>query len=123
MIKNNHRGIKNRFLRIFKAAAYSTAGIKAAWRNEAAFRDECIAAAILLPIGYFYSDSIRQFAILVIPILLVLVIELLNTGIESIIDLVSPEQNELAGIAKDTGSAAVMISILIAVITWLVVLF
>lgn len=109
-------------LRIVRAAGYSAAGLRAVWRREAAFRQEAIAAALLFPVALFVPATTFQQGLLVVSLLLVLVVELLNSAIEAVVDLVSPRHHPLAGIAKDAGSAAVLLALLIAAVVWVVVL-
>ncbi|MDX1518624.1 MAG: diacylglycerol kinase [Gammaproteobacteria bacterium] len=99
-------------------------GIKAAFINEAAFRQELFLTIILLPVGLWLGETGLEKAVLVGSLLLVLIVELLNTGIEAAIDRIGPERHELSGIAKDIGSASVFMSLLNVVVVWvLVILF
>jgi diacylglycerol kinase (ATP) len=109
--------------RIWNALFYSIDGFKAALRHEDAFRQEAILAAIMLPLALWLGQTGVQRALLSGSVLLVLVVELLNSGIEAVVDKASPETSELAKRAKDMGSAAVLISLLNALIVWLCVLF
>lgn len=109
-------------IRLVRAAGYSVSGLRAVWRREAAFRQEACAAAVLLPLALILPAAAFQKGMLVVSLLLVLAVELLNSAIEAVVDLVSPQHHPLAGIAKDAGSAAVLISLLIAAVTWVVVL-
>jgi diacylglycerol kinase (ATP) len=108
--------------RIVKAFGYSTKGFAACYRNEAAFRQELAATIILVPLGLWLGESGIERALLVSSWLLVLVVELLNSGIEAIVDRIGPERHELSGRAKDIGSATVLLTILIAALTWGLVL-
>ena len=108
--------------RIFKAFGYSAKGFAACYRNEAAFRQEVAATIVLVPLGLWLGDSGIERALLVGSWLLVLVVELLNSGIEAIVDRIGPERHELSGRAKDIGSATVLLTILIAALTWGLVL-
>ena len=96
--------------------------IRACWRNEAAFRQEVAATIILVPLGLWLGDSGIERALLVGSWLFVLVVELLNSGIEAVVDRIGPERHELSGRAKDIGSATVLLTILIAALTWGLVL-
>ncbi|MGO9444328.1 MAG: diacylglycerol kinase [Thiobacillaceae bacterium] len=109
--------------RIWNALFYSLDGFKAALRHEDAFRQETILAAVMLPLALWLGHTGTQRALLSSSVLLVLVVELLNSGIEAVVDKASPETSELAKRAKDMGSAAVLISLLSALIVWLCVLF
>jgi diacylglycerol kinase (ATP) len=104
--------------RIRKAFGYSIAGLAIAWRTEAAFRQEALAALVLIPIACFLPVPLLQKALLVTSVLMVLVVELLNSSIENAVDRVSLDHHELAKRAKDTGSAAVLISLLVALVVW-----
>ena len=110
--------------RIINAFFFSMQGIKAAFINEAAFRQELFLTIILLPVGLWLGETGLEKAVLVGSLLLVLIVELLNTGIEAAIDRIGPERHELSGIAKDIGSASVFMSLLNVVVVWvLVILF
>jgi diacylglycerol kinase (ATP) len=104
--------------RIWKAIGYSVAGLASAWRTEAAFRQEALAALVLIPIACFVPVSPLQQALLVASVLMVMVVELLNSSIESAIDRISLERHELSKRAKDTGSAAVLLTVFIALVVW-----
>ena len=108
--------------RIIKAFGYSGKGFAACYRNEAAFRQEVAATIVLVPLGLWLGESGPERALLVGSWLLVLVVELLNSGIEAIVDRIGPEHHELSGRAKDIGSATVLLTILIAALTWGLVL-
>jgi len=108
--------------RIIKAFGYSAKGFAACYRNEAAFRQEVAATIVLVPLGLWLGDSGIERALLVGSWLLVLVVELLNSGIEAVVDRIGPERHELSGRAKDIGSATVLLTILIAALTWVLVL-
>jgi len=108
--------------RIIKAFGYSAKGFAACYRNEAAFRQEVAATIVLVPLGLWLGDSGIERALLVASWLLVLVVELLNSGIEAVVDRIGPERHELSGRAKDIGSATVLLTILIAALTWGLVL-
>ena len=109
--------------RIIKAAGYSWLGFKAAYKNEAAFRQELWLAIILIPAGIYLGDSVLEKAILVCSVLFVLVVELLNSAIESVVDRIGNEPHELSGRAKDMGSTAVFLAITITLIIWFAVLY
>ena len=109
--------------RIVNATRYSLAGLAAAVRQEAAFRQELMLAVVLVPLGLYLGRSGIERALLVGSVLLVLVIELLNSAIESAVDRISTEHHPLAGTAKDLGSAAVMLSLVTLGAVWLLVLF
>ena len=110
------------FGRLIDATRWSLAGLLAAFRHEAAFRQEVLCAVLLVPLGLWLGGNGVEKAMLVASVLLVLVVELLNTAIEAAVDRISPEQHELAGRAKDIGSAAVMASLVLCAAVWLLVL-
>lgn len=109
--------------RWLNAMKYSHAGFQSAWKNEAAFREETILAIFLIPIALWLGKTNIEQALLIGSVLLVLIVELLNSAIEAIVDLTSPEFHVLAGRAKDIGSAAVFVSLMLATIVWFLVLF
>lgn len=104
--------------RIVNATFYSLAGLRCAWQTEAAFRQECVAVVILIPIAAWLGQTAVERALLVSSCLLVLIVELLNTAVESVVDRVGTDHNELSGRAKDLGSAAVFTSIAAAALIW-----
>ena len=109
--------------RLINAFGYSIEGFKSAFKNEDAFRQELILAIILIPTGILIGENGFQKALLVSSILAVLIVELLNSGIEARVDRISLEKNSLAKRAKDIGSAAVFLTIVNAILTWLIILF
>ena len=109
--------------RIVMATWYSLKGLKAAFKSEAAIRQECFAIAVLLPIAILADVTLVEHLLLILTMFLVLIVELLNTAVETVVDRVSFDQHELSGKAKDIGSAAVFISILIALATWVSILW
>ncbi|MDH2924069.1 diacylglycerol kinase (ATP) [Nicoletella semolina] len=111
------------FRRIIRAAGYSMKGLKSAYKYEAAFRQEVWLSFLLIPSGFFLGDNVVEKILLVGSVLLVLMAELLNSAIENVVDRISSNFHELSGRAKDIGSAAVFIAMLIFVITWLLILF
>jgi diacylglycerol kinase (ATP) len=104
--------------RLWNATGYSMAGLKAAWRNEAAFRQELVVVLVLLPIAFWLGETFTQRALLIFSLLAVLMVELLNSAIETVVDRIGSEPNELSGRAKDLGSAAVMVSLIAAGVVW-----
>lgn len=113
MIEKN-KGVK----RLVMATLYTYKGLSHAVRHEAAFRQECIAAAVLIPAALIIDFSAMERLLLIGAVLLVMIIELLNTGIEAVVDRVGFEYHELAGLAKDMGSAAVMLALIYCVMVW-----
>lgn len=108
--------------RLINAMGYSLAGLKAAFKSEAAFRQETAVAVILVPLGILGGASGTERAMLVFSVLLVLVVELLNSGLEAVVDRVGTDLHPLSKQAKDMGSAAVFVSIVMAVLVWLLIL-
>lgn len=108
--------------RIFNAASYSLAGFKAAFRNEAAFRQIILINIILIPLTFFLNVSAAEQAIMVIVCLLSIIVELFNSAIEAVVDRVSLERHELSKNAKDMGSAAQFVSLAIIFFAWLIIL-
>ena len=104
--------------RIIKAFGYSLKGFRAAFENEAAFRQELALAVIMVPVGFWLGQTPIEQALLVGVVLMVLVVELLNTAVEAVVDRVGDEHHELAGRAKDMGSAAVFLSLTVVLIVW-----
>jgi diacylglycerol kinase (ATP) len=109
--------------RIWNALLYSIDGIKAALRHEAGFRQEVLLALVLIPLALVLSVGGIGKALMIGSIFLVLVTELMNSGVEAAIDRISPERHELSKRAKDLGSAAVFISLMNVVVVWVLVLF
>ena len=109
--------------RLINALGYSRDGLRAAWQNEAAFREELLLAAVAIPLALYLGQTGVDRALLVGSILLVLIVEILNSGLEAIVDKASPEKHDLAKRAKDMGSAAVLLALLNAAAIWLCVLF
>lgn len=109
------------FRRLIKALGYSFAGFRHALRHEVAIREELIALAILVPISAVLPVSNLEHLILVLTMMLVLLVEFINSAIESAVDRISLEYHPLAGQAKDLGSAAVLIAVLMWGLSWLVI--
>jgi|SRR5579863_449177 len=108
--------------RVLRAFGASLTGLAGAFREEAAFRQELALALIVIPLGLWLGHSGIERALLVAPMLLVLVVELLNSAIEATVDRISFEHHALAGLAKDIGSAAVLMSFVLLLAVWLLVL-
>ena len=113
---------KSGFARLIDATGYSWMGLKAAWENEAAFRQEVVAVVILLPLAYLIANNITQFLLLTTPLFILLIAELVNSALESVVDRIGGEHHELSGRAKDLGSAVVFIALLLSFVTWSLVL-
>lgn len=114
---------KQGLARLVAACGYSRDGLRAAWHNEAAFREEVMLAAVALPLAIYLGKSGVERALLAGSIGLVLIVEILNSAVEAVVDKASPERHELAKRAKDMGSAAVLLSLLTAATVWACVLW
>jgi diacylglycerol kinase (ATP) len=108
--------------RLLRAFGYSFQGFRHAWREEAAFRQELGLSLVLIPAGLYLGRSGVERAMLVSPMLLVLVVEILNSAVEAVVDRSGAERHPLAGMAKDMGSAAVMLSFVLLGTVWLLIL-
>ena len=108
--------------RLVNAFFNTLRGFRGAWAEEAAFRQEVGLAVVLVPLGLWLGDSGIERALLVGPVLLVLVVELINSAIEAAIDRIGAERHRLSGLAKDLGSAAVFAAFVIVAVTWALVL-
>ena len=104
--------------RLINALGYSRDGIAAAWRNEAAFRQEILLAAIALPLAFYLGKTGVERALMICSVVLILIVEILNSAVEAVVDKASPEKSELAKRAKDMGSAAVLLSLVNAAAVW-----
>ena len=103
--------------RLWHAAGYSLEGLRAGW-NEKAFRQEAIAAMVMLPASLWLGKNWVETALLAGSVVLVMIVELLNTGIETAIDRIGPEWHDLSKRAKDMGSAAVLLALLLCMGIW-----
>ena len=113
---------KQGLTRLINALGYSREGLAAAWQNEAAFREEALLALIAIPLGLYLGHNGIERALLVGSIVLILIVEILNSAVEAVVDKASPEKHELAKRAKDMGSAGVLLSLLNAAAIWACVL-
>ena len=114
MGKPGNTGIR----RILRATQFSLQGFAYAIRNESAFRQELALGLILAPLAFWLGRSPAEVAALIVPLLIVLIVELLNSAVEATIDRISDEHHELAGRAKDMGSAAVFVSLVLVLVVW-----
>ena len=114
---NNH-GIK----RVIRATGFSIQGLQLAWKHEAAFRQELLLAAIMLPIALLVEVTTVERVLLILGLFLVLIVELLNSAIEAVVDRISDELHPLSGRAKDIASAAVFMSLAFCGLTWALIL-
>ena len=111
------------FSRVLKASRYSWQGVRAAYQHEEAFRQEVWLCLVLLPGGLYLGNGGLEKALLVACVMLVPVIEIINSAIEAVVDRFGDEMHELSGRAKDMGSAAVAMAIALLVTVWILVLF
>jgi diacylglycerol kinase (ATP) len=114
-MSNSNEGV---FRHIIDAFIWSAGGIKAAWKHELAFRAQAIVIAAMVPVGIWLGETAVQWSLLFGSCMLVLAIELLNSALETIVDRIGLEHNELSGRAKDMGSAASLFSMAAAVVIW-----
>ena len=121
-MESSYKG-KSGLRRVVNATRYSLAGLAAAARHEAAFRLEILLAIVLIPCAWYFGANGTQRALLIGSVLLVLIVELVNAAIEAVVDRISLDHHELAGRAKDLGSAAVMLSLVNVAVVWVAVLF
>lgn len=116
---NNNESL---FGHIKNAFIYTFAGLKAAWKNELAFRGETVVAMVMVPLGLWVGRSAVERSLLVASILLILVTELVNSALEAVVDRIGPERHELSKRAKDMGSAAAFISMVTAALVWIIII-
>jgi len=114
--------LRSGFNRMWHAAGYSFAGLRAGW-GETAFRQEALASFVLLPLAFWLGQDWIETSLLAGSVLIVMIVELLNTGIETAIDRIGPEWHELSKRAKDMGSAAVLLSLILCGGIWVAALF
>ncbi len=114
---------KTGIVRIIDAGGYSWLGLKAAFKHEAAFRQELLLSIILVPLALWLADNGLQAALMIASLFIVLIAEILNSAIEAVVDRFGSELHELSGRAKDMGSAAVFLALANVVLVWLLVLF
>ncbi|CDH32836.1 diacylglycerol kinase [Xenorhabdus bovienii] len=110
-------------IRIIKAAGYSAKGIRAAWQNEAAFRQEVIVAMLAIIIAFSLDFGTFERLLLIGSVMLVVIVEILNSAIEAVVDRIGSEYHELSGRAKDMGSAAVFLTMILALFIWGMILW
>jgi diacylglycerol kinase (ATP) len=114
-MENRHR---TGWRRLRAAAGYSVQGLRAAWINETAFRQEVLLVLLLVPLAYWLGTTATQRALLILSLLAVLITELLNSAVEAAVDRMGSEHHELSGRAKNMGSAAVMVALIAAAWVW-----
>ncbi|OZG40877.1 diacylglycerol kinase [Aeromonas sp. A35_P] len=104
--------------RIINATGYSMKGLKSAWINEAAFRQELMLILLLMPLAFWIGDTLDQILLLICISWLVVIVEVLNSAVEAVVDRIGSEHHELSGRAKDLGSAAVFIALALNALVW-----
>jgi len=109
-------------VRLWRAFGSTFRGFAAAWREEEAFRQECLLALVVIPLGLWLAETAVERALLAGPMLLILIVELLNSAIEATVDRIGIERHPLSGIAKELGSAAVFVAFLLLFLNWILVL-
>ena len=114
----NNRGVR----RLLNAARWSMKGFRSTFKNEEAFRQELLLLVVLAPLGYWLGQTGVERALLIGSLFLVLIVELLNTAVETVVDRIGPEHHKLSGRAKDQGSAAVFLAVLLVILTWALLL-
>src|SRR4029077_11822431 len=118
----NDRNKPTGITRLLRAFGYSFQGLHHTWREEAAFRQEVALSLLVIPAGLYFGQSGVERALLVSPMLLILVVEILNSAVEAVVARSGTERHPLAGMAKDMGSAAVMLSFALLGTVWLLIL-
>ncbi|MCH2001603.1 diacylglycerol kinase [Acinetobacter seifertii] len=113
---------KSGLKRILNATGYSISGFKAAYKNEAAFRQIVLINVVLIPISFFLDVTRGEHALMVVVCLFAIIVELFNSAIEAVVDRVSLEKHQLSKNAKDMGSAAQFVALSIIAVTWLIIL-
>jgi diacylglycerol kinase (ATP) len=108
--------------RIIRAGGYSWQGLCAAWRNEAAFRQEVWLSVVMIPLGLYLGDNGVEKALLVSSVILIVLVEILNSALEAVVDRIGEEPHELSGRAKDMGSAAVVLAFILMITVWVLIL-
>jgi diacylglycerol kinase (ATP) len=109
--------------RIWKATFNSLRGIKTTWRYEAAFRQEALMCAALIPVALLVEASVAERLLLIMSLFVLVITELLNSAVEAVVDRIGAEFHELSGRAKDIASAAVFFALLLLIVTWISILF
>lgn len=114
---------KTGWRRVVAATGYSWCGLVSGWKSEAAIRQEVVLLLAGVPLAFYLDVSRLETLALVLSLVLVLVVELLNSAVEAVVDRIGYEHHELSGKAKDLGSAAVFVSVMGALFTWAVILW
>jgi len=117
-VKPGNKGL----YRVYKAGIYSMQGIKAAWKHEAAFRQEVILMLLLTPAAFIVGTGLTQQLLLLVLAWLIVIVEILNSAVEAVVDRFGGEMHDLSGRAKDMGSAAVFITLVLNAVVWAAVI-
>ncbi|MFC1695505.1 diacylglycerol kinase [Pseudomonadota bacterium] len=112
---------KTGLVRWLDATGHSIRGIRACWENEAAFRQDVLLSAVLFIVSFFLARSAEQWLLLVFPLFLILIVELLNSAVENVVDRIGPDLHTLSGRAKDMGSAAVLFCLILIATSWIAI--
>lgn len=105
--------------RINAASKNSISGIRDAWQYESAFRQDIFISGVLLVASFFLAQTVVEWIILILPLFLLIIVELINSAIENVVDRIGPERHELSGRAKDMGSSAVFFCLILGAVVWL----
>ena len=119
MQSEDNRGLR----RLINALRWTARGFRSTFKHEEAFRQEVYLCLVMAPLGFWLGETGIERALLVGPLLLVLIVELMNSAIESVVDRISTDHHKLSGRAKDQGSAAVFVSLTLVAMSWVLVLF
>ena len=114
-MKREDNGLKG----LMAATGYSINGIRACWQNEAAFRADVVVSALLFLASFFVAKSVEQWLLLISPLVLIIIVELLNSAVENVVDRIGHEFHDLSGRAKDMGSAAVFFCWIVIGMAWI----
>jgi len=109
--------------RLWRATGYSLKGLRAAFQHEQAFRQEVYILLLVVPLGLFLGDGVLEKVLLISSWLIVMIAELMNSAVEAVVDRIGSEPHELSGRAKDIASAAVMVALVLAGLTWILLIF
>ena len=112
---------KTGLVRWLDATGHSFRGIRACWEHEAAFRQDVLLSLVLFILSFFLARSAEQWLLLVFPLFLILIVELLNSAVENVVDRIGPDLHTLSGRAKDMGSAAVLFCLILIATSWIAI--
>lgn len=118
MANQNAKGL----MRLYNAVFFSIAGFKSVWKHEEAFRQEVYLLIVAMPLAFWLAETTVERLLMIGSIILILLVELLNSAVETVVDRIGLERHELSGRAKDIGSAAVMLACFWAAVTWVFII-